>query len=672
MPDTMQTSYPLLRAGKSIDIQKEMNWFTAVLPKEYVAKEIERLDPVLEMKNVFQDIYKVKAFGQDGEDLMSKIRKEYPAESIVHHAYNPLGDDLTRYYLTDKIIVSFQPKTSIVKIEKFMATHGLAYLRGYEKMPNTHLFAVTKSANKNPLKVANDLAEQKEVVFAEANLINRFQPFYEPVDDFFGRQWHLKSEKGIEISEQASVDASRAWDISLGDRKIVVAVLDDGFDLTHPDFQGEGKVVFARDFADGDDKPFPVRRLKNYHGTPVAGVAIGEENGEGIVGIAPKCSFMPIRFDLRADDNMLWEMYNYVGKHAHIISNSWGPVPVYAPLSTLMDQKFTQLSKTGGPEGKGCLIFFAAGNFNAPIYKSGRANFTWRHPSRGIVTTKGSIVNGNAAHPEVLTIGASTSQNRKAAYSGWGKEVNFCVPSDNFHPIDPQKRMPGRKIWTTDNHRHGVGYAQNKQYTGEFGGTSAATPLAAGIAALVWSVNPALTAQEVRSILKNNTDKIEDKAEDVVLKHNKGTYNKKGHSEWFGYGKLNAFKAVQAATKTVATPVDDVPDKPRPSITEGVYIISAMVNPLGTDEGRETVSLLNARPESVDLDGWSLVDGMGRVQKLTKKSLAHGEFWTVNVEKIKLPNQGGKIRLLNHQWEEVHEVNYTWSEGSRYGWQIKF
>jgi subtilisin family serine protease len=668
----MQTNYPLLRGGQTIDVQKEENWFTAVLPKSYVAEEIYRLDPVLEMKNVFQNVYKVKAYGRDGEDLMQKIRTTYSAESIVHHAYNPVGDELTRYYLTDKIVVTFLPQTSIIKIEKIMQMHGLEYVRGYAQMPDTHLFVVTKSANKNPLKVANDLMEQKAILLAEPNLINRFQSFYEPTDNLFDRQWHLKSEKGIEIAANASVEAHLAWDITKGDRNIIVAVLDDGFDLTHPDFQGEGKIVFAKDFVDGDTLPFPQYSHGNFHGTPVAGVAIGEENGQGIVGVAPDCAFMPVRFDLRADDNLLWEMFNYVGKNAHVISNSWGPVPVYAPLSTLMSQKITQLAENGGPDGRGCVVLFAAGNFNAPIYKSGKANFEWLHPSRGIVKTKGSILNGHAAHPDVLTIAASTSQNQKAVYSGWGKEVDFCAPSDNFHPLYPQERVPGRKIWTADNHEYGDSYSANSRYTGKFGGTSSSTPLAAGIAALIWSVNPKLSAKEVTAILKKSTDKIEDSSKDIILKHNKGYYNSRGHSEWFGYGKLNAYKAVLEAKKTLPKVTGNTIETPKKSIKEGVYIVSAMVNPFGTDEGRETISILNARPEAIDLKNWSLVDGWGRVDKLSTKILQNGEFYTLDVGKIKLPNQGGKIRLLNDEWEEVDAVEYTWSQGSRYGWQIKF
>ena len=139
----------------------------------------------------------------------------------------------------------------------------------------------------------------------------------------------------------------------------------------------------------------------------------------------------------------------------------------------------------GGPRKKGCVILFAAGNYNAPLNDPDNAGFQWRHPTYGLVETTGSILNGNAAHPDVMAVAASTSMNRKAVYSNWGKEIALSTPSNNFHPLDRQARVPGRGIWTTDNELYGRGFTAGSRYTGSFGGTSSATPLAAGVAALI-------------------------------------------------------------------------------------------------------------------------------------------------------------------------------------------
>ena len=140
-----------------------------------------------------------------------------------------------------------------------------------------------------------------------------------------------------------------------------------------------------------------------------------------------------------------------------------------------------------------------------------------------------------------------TSLNRKATYSNWGGEVSVCAPSNNFHPLDPQALVPGRGIWTTDNEQHGLGFTGGSRFTGNFGGTSSATPLVAGVAALVISANLQLSANEVKQILQETADKIEDLEPDTVLGLQKGSYDANGHSEWFGFGKVNAARAVQRA-----------------------------------------------------------------------------------------------------------------------------
>ncbi len=669
----MSNSYRLLRGGKAINIQKEARFLTAILPNARAVQQINQLEPVEDLKQVFNQVYKIQTKPDDLEDVMRLIRESDLMEGVSHHAYNPIGDDLTRYYLTDMLVVSFQSRTNEFRIERIMEKHGLSYLKSYEGLTNTHLFRVTKSAGKNPLKLANDLIELSDVENAEPNLINRFKNCYEPKDGYFKRQWHLKSKKGIELVENADVRATEAWEITKGSRDIVIAILDDGFDLTHPDLRGEHKIVFPKDFKDGDLAPFP--EGSNFHGTPVAGVAIGEENGSGIIGIAPGCSFMPIRLDFKADDNLLWEIFDFVGKRADVISNSWGPLPVYAPLSDLLYKQFSELSKTGGPRGKGCLIIFAAGNFNAPVFAGGNANFKWKHPKRGLVTTKGSVLNGNAAHPDVFTVSASTSQNRKALYSNWGKEINICAPSSNWNPMDTQDWVPGRGIWTADNESIGLGYNRSSRYTAEFGGTSSSAPLVAGIAGLVLSVNSDLTANEVKNILQDTADKIEDKKKDKILKQKKGTYDDKGHSEWFGYGKVNAEKAVRKAVemkKAAERSKEEKTVSTTAPIKDGIQIVAAIVNPKGVDAHRESVSLLNVRDHEVHLSGWSIIDSFGRSQILTNEIIKAGAFLTLPVKAIRLSNRGGTISLLNAEGQEVDKVAYSLKDGQKEGWTVKF
>ncbi len=547
------------RGGEKVFIQKEPQYFTAIIANAHSLQRIEQLKGVEEVVRIQDGIYRVKADAKALDKAMDTIRSGAINE-VVHHAYHPVGNQATRYYLTDKITVRFKPETSHQEIEDIMQQTGLKLFRQYPGEDKLYLFEVTDSAGKNPIKVTNDLAEREEVIYAEPELINRFKPLYIPTDTLFDKQWHLQSREDVELTAGADISAPEAWDMTKGTRQVVVAVIDDGFDLSHPDLSGEGKIVFAKDYVDGDKEPFPTVEDGDYHGTPCAGVAIGEENGEGIVGAAPGCAFMPVRINIGAiQDHELWQVFDETGQHADVISNSWGPVPVYAPLPSSLKEKFTQLSETGGPRGKGCLILFAAGNYNAPIHDPDNKYFVWYHPDYGEVTQTGPILNGNAAHPDVMAVAASTSQNRKAAYSNWGKEISVSAPSNNFHPINYRQKVPGRGIWTTDNEVQGQGFTPNSRYTGDFGGTSSATPLAAGVAALVFSANPTLTAKEVKQILQQTADKITDPIPDPVLGNTKGTYDADGHSEWFGYGKVNAAKAVAKALETADKTVAEIP-----------------------------------------------------------------------------------------------------------------
>ena len=109
--------------------------------------------------------------------------------------------------------------------------------------------------------------------------------------------------------------------------------------------------------------------------------------------------------------------------------------------------------------------------------------------------------------------------------------------------------MPGRGIVTTDHEPFGEGFTSNNRWTDRFGGTSSACPLVAGVAALVLSANPDLTAAEVKDVLQSTADKIVDPTPDPVLGMTEGDYDGAGHSLWFGHGKVNAAAAVAEAAR---------------------------------------------------------------------------------------------------------------------------
>lgn len=122
----------------------------------------------------------------------------------------------------------------------------------------------------------------------------------------------------------------------------------------------------------------------------------------------------------------------------------------------------------------------------------------------------------------------------------------------------------------------------------------------------------------------------------------------------------------------------DVPDPgpgPQPSPTEPdhvVRIVGALVNPLGPSPEQETVTLLNASPDSIDLTGWKIAD---RLKKTCSVSgvIAPGATLTVPVtEGVQLGNKGGIITLLNQKGLKVDGVSYTAQQAQQEGWTIVF
>ncbi len=677
----MAKTYSLYRGGQSIDIEKEPEFITAILPKQELVPQVQAIHEVQHIKPVFRNVYKIKTSAGATDEVSDQLRSQFASQCVFHHAYQPVGDSITRYYLTDKLVVNFKAGTTHSTIETLLEKAGLIYLREFSDTSPTLLLQVSSSAGMNPVKLSQALLNDPNVEWAEPNLINRFIQHDQviPTDELFAKQWHLNSRDDIEMVRDADVDAPKAWAVSRGSREVVVAVIDDGFDLRHPDLSGTGKIVFPKDFIDGDIRPFPEASNNDYHGTPCAGVAVGNWNGQGIVGIAPECAFLPIRFPLSADDNLLWDIFDYAGDHADIISCSWGPPPVFDPLSTLLRRKFKSLTDNGGKSGKGAVVCFAAGNYNAPLRDAENRSFIWRHPNYGLMENKRKILNGYCTHEDVIAVAASTSQNRKSLYSNWGKEINVCAPSDNWNPLDQLVKVPGRGIWTTDNERFGLGFSRSSIYTGSFGGTSSATPLVAGIAALIRSANPDLSAREIRAILENSADKIVDTIPDDILQHQKGTYDEQGHSEWFGYGKVNAAKALALAVP--APPDESEPEGQEEPVeeesvttVEGLRIAAALVNPSGPESGNETVTLFNQSPESYTLDGWYLMDKKGRKQKLDGLSIEAGAYLQVvlKAKGVQLANSGGSIHLVDGLGLEVHKVEYTKQEAKRDGWSLWF
>lgn len=557
MPES-SFSQVLQRGGEELLLEKVNDRFTVnAVDKDAIAGLIQPLPADVSSERAPAKLTEIRVDPAQRDAVMQQVR----AADLVNyasHVYQLKDDPGSRLYLTDQITIQFAASVTADAIAQITTPIGLQQVKPIAGVPNTFLFETTASAQENPLKIANRLMQRSEVLTAEPNIVVRTQAHYRPRDPIYAKQWHLNHNGGPDLAPNSHVSAEQAWDLTRGIRSVTIAIMDDAVDVSHPDFQGIGKIVAPRDFKENDFLPLPGDPDDN-HGTACAGVATAEENGVGSVGVAPGCALMPIRTTGFLDDQTIEEMFGWaVSKGASVISCSWGPASVYFPLSLRQRAALTQAATTGR-NGKGCVIVFAAGNANRPtngsVNESGWPNNALSGPT--------SWLGGFTVHPDVITVAASTSLNRKAAYSNWGAEVSVCAPSNNAPPgvglqetgyvfTPPQIRgaLPGLGIVTTD--RVGAtGYATDNIAI-DFGGTSSACPLVAGVAALVLSANPDLTAAEVRQLLQQTADKIVDPNPDPQFGFRKGTYEASGRCDWFGYGKVNAAKAVQAAVQRQA------------------------------------------------------------------------------------------------------------------------
>ncbi|MBL7815460.1 MAG: S8 family serine peptidase [Saprospiraceae bacterium] len=433
------------------------------------------------------------------------------------HVYNIAGSDKP-LVPTGSIYITFNEKVTTAEQEALLAKYNLVLK---ERKSEQKLVASVTPQSENPLKCASKFQRLKSVARAEPDIdIPLDHYFTTPSASLWGQMWHLENKGKIpdnpKLHLTAGADAKvvEAWKLldGFGNPNIVVAVIDIGIDVNHPDLAS--KIVKPWDFWSNSDQLLANDPLYT-HGTPCASVAVAPADG-GMCGSAPSARLMPLSgtgFSIESTENM----FNYcIEKGADIVSCSWGTLD---ESFTLNEEKISAITKaaTKGRNGKGCVICFAAGNEGA------------------------ETLNVYGAHPNVICVGATTSDDEHPDYSNCGPTLTICAPSNGGEvPI-----LAARASWDEGNpnedgafkYYYGDGIDRGTHYQ-HFGGTSSATPLVAGICALILSANPNLTAAEVKQILIQTADKV-GPADEYT----------EGYSNKFGYGRVNAAKAVQEAIK---------------------------------------------------------------------------------------------------------------------------
>ncbi len=404
-------------------------------------------------------------------------------------------------FVPGRLVVKFRSDLPLVQRRARLAAEGLA--------PGDHLPLLDVELVEVPVGQEVALAKQLErdptILHAEPEYFAHAITTV-PNDTYYtSYQWNM-THIGLET----------AWDTTTGSSSITIAIVDSGVDSTHPDLSS--KVIAGYDFVNEDSDPSD----DEGHGTHVAGIAAAAtNNNEGVAGVSWGSKIMSVKV-LDSDG---------YGSYLHIASGIRWAADNGADIINLSlggaSPSFILEDAVNYAHSAGCLLLAAAGNEAGPVlYPAGYDDY-------------------------VVAVGAVGDQDEHASYSNTGPQLDVAAPGGN--PTDSSDSDPNH--WIASTYWQGSGYSYVM-----ISGTSQACPHVAGLAALVWSVNPTLTNDEVQSI-------IEATAVDL---------GSPGWDDTFGWGRIDAAAAVAAAsggtptpTATATTPTPTPTATVTPTPTEG-------------------------------------------------------------------------------------------------------
>lgn len=355
------------------------------------------------------------------------------------------------------------------------------------------------------------LAGHMKVNYAQPNFYFTGHTGFIPNDPMFSDQWFLDQ------ASDADIDAPEAWDVTTGSASISVAVIDGhGYDLTHAEMSG--KYLSPYNAVDDNNNPDAVESEEN-HGTPCAGL-IGAltNNSAGVAGVGYNVQVVPIKMGFnfsggsfstseliltRSCEHVMTAPYSIVAVSNSYTMGSWANIQAIRTAFSNM--------RTDSRSGLGTVVLASTGNDNA-LNAEG-------YPFR---------------FANVVGVGSTDRFDIKSSFSNYGDSTDIAAPGTDTYTID----------------RTGVqGYSFNDYY--EFGGTSAACPIAAGIVGLIASTNPGYSEAQLRSKLYSSCDKI-----GGYTYSNNSSYTFGTWSQELGYGRVNAYQAVIGGGSSLDPPTN--------------------------------------------------------------------------------------------------------------------
>lgn len=355
-----------------------------------------------------------------------------------------------------------------------------------------------------------------------------------PSDPLFSKQWHLN----------AIGDIQTIWDSYTG-AGVRVVVYDDGVEAGHADLAANYDASPHFTFDGVTYKPDPQSRFDG-HGTSCAGlIAAVANNGVGGTGVAFGASITGLDYLnslqyeynwIRQETSPLYDAAMRWAASFDIMSNSWGSVPDYTPQlnlnrpgnSSAVDAAHYEWISANGRGGLGTIIVKAAGNDS--LNCNGDGSEVSRH---------------------TITIAATNKSGFAAGYSNFGSSLLVTAPAASV-----TTDLTGESGFNRTGSVDGDAFGQI-DYTTTFNGTSAATPVVAGVVALMLEANPDLGWRDVQSILAMSASHIGSAVNSGPSATEVGQWLTMGGNQWngggaiyhqsYGFGMVDAYAAVRMA-----------------------------------------------------------------------------------------------------------------------------
>ena len=418
----------------------------------------------------------------------------------------------------NRIFVQNQQKFLNSKIDILNTNNGLKsiILTGNKKMEDTYVINLESDKQIEELIELYRLTDLFEYV--EQNFVGHGHGYSQttPNDTFFNRQWSHYNDGTFSLSNStvdADIDSELAWDITQGNSNLIIAILDSGLKLDHPEFAGriwtnpsevqDGSDTDSNgfiddinggwDFVNNDNNPTD----DHGHGTNVAGIAVASgNNSNGYAGVNWNSKIMVCKI---LDDNNSG-LYSW-----------WADAIYYA-----VDNGASVINLSAGGNGSSTLlenaINYAYNNNVVIVVSTGNQNSVIQYPAR---------------YTNAFAVGSTDSDDTRSAPFFWSS-----TSGSNFGP-ELDFVAPGNYIY-------GLSYSSNTNFNTYWGGTSQAAPHVAGLVSLLLSVDSNLTVDQIRTILEESSEDQVGDSDDTI-----------GWDQYYSHGRINAYNALTHSTLSI-------------------------------------------------------------------------------------------------------------------------